>query len=372
MENSVKAAQAAVFKQVGVVQIAALLVGLLYVSGYYINSMFLRNYGIPPTELIKLEYIRIGYVFLLTVFGVSLLPIGAYFLTASVRSASGLPNYWLGLIGNSANVVVFVGVPLGLSLIATDFEWNYRFTDPVLGFSKFSHAVGTAIALSVFLVIFLPWIERSALRSAPKDVGRSGRSIAIEIVRYGGLLASIILVASSVAGLPWASVVLGKALPFLAVAAVFGALLVAAYYWVNHIKRTQGSAVVLVIILVGVAFFYNLAMTSYVYGLYPAIPGNRGGKLPLTKVFLQVEGYDGIIKASKTIDGVTLRGPIFVVEESDKAIYFADSEMNLWFEEFVTVHSIKTDAIKYVRAERISDGFPKIRNREAKLGTATK
>ena len=116
---------------------------------------------------------------------------------------------------------------------------------------------------------------------------------------------------------------------------------------------------VIPLISLGVAFFYYLAMASYVYGLYPAIPSNRGGKLPLTQVYLQLDGYDSIFQSSKNEGSVSLKGPIYVIEETDNVIYFASKDMDKWFEEFIQINSIKTKDIKFMRSERINEGFPK-------------
>lgn len=116
---------------------------------------------------------------------------------------------------------------------------------------------------------------------------------------------------------------------------------------------------VIPLILLGVAFFYYLAMASYVYGVYPAIPSNRGGKLPLTQVYMQIDGYDSIFSSVKKEGDLTLRGPVYVIEETEKTVYFASKDMDKWFEEFVQINSIKTQDIKYMLSERINDGFPK-------------
>src|SRR3712207_7476189 len=35
-----------------------------------------------------------------------------------------------------------------------------------------------------------------------------------------------------------------------------------------------------------------LAITSYVFGVYIFIPANRGGRLPLTRAYIEVTGHD--------------------------------------------------------------------------------
>ena len=130
----------------------------------------------------------------------------------------------------------------------------------------------------------------------------------IEPVRFGGLALSIYLISKSFYSIPWLPSVLGKSFAFVAVVLILGSGLLAAYYWVNYIGKTKGSLMVIPLILLGVAFFCYLAMASYVFGLYPAIPSNRGGKLPLTQSFLQINGYDSVFEKTKEIGGLKLKG----------------------------------------------------------------
>ena len=359
MENTVESAKEELIKQISLVQTAALLVGLFYVSGYYINSMFLRNYGIPGTELFRLEYIKIGFVFWLIICGLVFLPFGAFHLTSKVRSSSGLPHYWLGLIGNSLNVIVMLGVPIALSFLATNFEWKYTFANPILRFNSFNYSVSFALGISTFLVVVLPAIERITTKYLSENQVLWVYRLAIEPLRFGGLVVTIYLISMSVLQVPWLPTVLGKSVAFIAVVVILGSGLLAAYYWVKFIRKTEGSAMVIPLIILGVAFFYYLAMASYVYGVYPAIPSNRGGKLPLTQVYMQIDGYDSIFSSVKKEGDLTLRGPVYVIEETEKTVYFASKDMDKWFEEFVQINSIKTQDIKYMLSERINDGFPK-------------
>ncbi len=68
---------------------------------------------------------------------------------------------------------------------------------------------------------------------------------------------------------------------------------------------------------------------------------------------------NSIFTSMKTEGDITLQGPIYVIHETDKALYFVSKGMNKWFNEFVPINSIKTKDIKYMLSERINDGFPK-------------
>lgn len=361
MKNTVDSAKVELIKQIGLVQAAALLVGLLYVTGYYINSMFLKNYGIPGLELLRLEYIKIGFVFWLIVCGLIFLPFGAFYLTSKIRSSSELPHYWLGLVGNSLNVIILLGVPVTLAFFATRFEWKYSFQEPLLGFNSFNHSVSFALALLAVLVIVLPAIERLLIKKIQGKALVWVYRLLIEPVRFGGLALAIYLIYRSVTEISWLPLVLGKSVSFFAAVLILGSGLLAAYYWVTFIRKTEGSLMVIPIVMIGVAFFFYLAVASYVYGVYPAIPCNRGGKLPLTQTYLQIKGYDGVFSSARQKGGLTLHGPVYVIEETEDVLYFASKDMGNWFENFVHINAVKKENIKYMVTERISDGFPRTR-----------
>jgi hypothetical protein len=112
-----------IWQRLSLSEIAALSVGFLYVSGYFINSIFVRNLGIPDTELLRLEYIKTGFTFALTL-GFVYLPISAFALTYKVRRSSGLPHLHTGAVGNSLNTSLFLAFPLFLAFFITRYEWE--------------------------------------------------------------------------------------------------------------------------------------------------------------------------------------------------------------------------------------------------------
>jgi len=110
-------------KLISLSEIAAVSIGFLYVTGYYINSIFIRNLSIVRAELLKLEYINIGFAFALITIGFTILPVGIFYFTYNVRRASGLPDYHIGAIGNSLNTTILLTFPLFLALFVTRYEW---------------------------------------------------------------------------------------------------------------------------------------------------------------------------------------------------------------------------------------------------------
>lgn len=358
--DTVKSVRDGIFKNIGVVEFAALFIGLLYVTGYYITSIFVRNYGIPESELFRLEYIKIGLVFWLLASGMVLIPFGAFFLTYKVRSTSGLPHFLLGWIGNSLNTIVMLWVPLVLSFFATRYEWYLLLTNPVLGCHTLNIAVACGLAISSFSVIFLPFLEHFVMWLTADRMRTWLFRLLIEPLRYLSLSFSIYLIGGSIIQVPWLASVFGRAGSFLTVSVLFIGGIIAAIGWVRHIEKVRGSYMVLLLIGFGFCFFYYLAITNYVFGIYPVIPANRGGRMPVTEAFLETRGHKTLFGQKRIVGGVTLCGPVYILEQNNDTIYFAYEDMERWFEKFVPVHALKRDMVPYIRYERIDDGFPRV------------
>src|ERR1017187_7869957 len=132
----------------------------MYASGFYVNSLFTRNLGIPPIELVRLEYISIGASFALITTLLGILPIGAFYLTYKVRRASGLPHLHIGAIGNSLNTIACLGFVLFLALFVTRYEWNMTLSHSVLGLRTFKAVALTYAVVSLTGMVVVPYLER--------------------------------------------------------------------------------------------------------------------------------------------------------------------------------------------------------------------
>lgn len=370
--ETVKSAHRSILKKFGFAEGLALFVGMLYVTGYYIGSIFVRNYGIPETELFRLEYIKTGLVFWLLAGGTVLIPVGAFFLTYKVRRASGLPHFVLGLVGNALNTIVMLWVPLILSFFATQFEWEFALQKPILGFKTLNLAVGWGLAISVFSVIVVPMIERIVRGSTNGPLQTWIFRIVIEPIRFLCLGLSLYLILGATLQIPWLGDVFGRAGSFVSVSVIFVGGITAAFFWLHHIEDVRGSSVVLLLITFGFGFFYYLAITSYVFGVYPAIPENRGGKLPVTEAYLEAPGYQNMLpKGTRHLGDATLHGPVYILEQNGDAIYYAHESMDNWFTEFVPVNALSKDKVPFIRYERINDGYPRVvRKAEKAKGVA--
>lgn len=348
-----------VWQRLSLSELAALFVGFLYVSGYFINSIFVRNLGIPDTELLRLEYVKTGFTFALTL-GFVYLPLGAFALTYRVRRSSGLPHLHAGAIGNSLNTSLFLAFPLFLAFFITRYEWEMALPSPVFGLNKFKAAALTAVTLTSIGTVIVPSFERVVDKRMPDRLRMPLFRLLVEPVRYGLLVASLYLILRSLAQIQWMGALVTNGLYYFLVVVVFVTGLSAATLWVRLIHKIKGSWLVFSLIGFGVAVLYYLAITSYVFGVYIFIPANRGGRLPLTRAYLEVTGHETLFAEERVVGGVKVRGPVYIIEDHEDSLFVASEKMERWLYEFVPVHSLRKENVPYVYVERIEDGFPRV------------
>jgi len=341
-------------------EIAALIIGYLYVTGYYIDSVFIGNLGISHKELFRLEYIKIGFTFTLITLGLVFLPFGSFYLTYKVRRTSQLPHFHQGAIGNALNTTFALAFPLFLAFFATNYEWQLTLPVPLLGMKKFMAVALTSQFLLMTGMILVPSLERlvAARVSAP---WRSRLFyFVIEPIRYGIFIVSLFLIIRLLLQIPWTVPLLLRGFPYYLTSLVLasGPPLVA--LWMRQIKKVQEAWLVYPLISFPVACLYFLAVTSYVFGVYAFIPINRGGRLPLTQAFFKFKSNDTILANELTIRSMKLHGPVYIIEETDDSYYVASEKMEGWLYEFAPIHVIRKENVPYIYLQRIDNGFPRI------------
>ena len=345
---------------VSVSQLAAFIVGMLYVSGYYINSIFLRNLGIPDTELFRLEYIKVGFVFWLITLAFVFLPAGCFLLTYKVRKESGLPHYHIGAIGNSLNATLFLAYPLFLAFFATKYEWTLSLHTAIGPLMTIQQAVICFVALSSLGVIIVPFIERIVNLKSKAGLRLWVFRIFIEPLRYGILIICAYIIYASTSQISWVPLLASRGLYYFMAGFVFVVGMSAAVLWVRHIQYVRGGGLVYALITFGLAILYYMAITSYVFGVLTFIPCNRGGRLPMTEAYLELRDHPTLFPAyTNRTDGTFLYGPAYIIEENGDSLFLASDGMDHWLTDFVPIHVLRKELAPYVYLRRITDGYPR-------------
>jgi hypothetical protein len=343
-----------------VTEIAGLGVGFLYVSGFYINLLFTRNLGISPVELVRLEYISIGAAFTLLTILIGVLPIGAVYLTYRIRKASGLPHLHIGAIGNSLNTILCLGFVLFLALFVTRYEWNLRLPRTVIGLQTFKSVAMTYSVLALCGMIIVPYLERILMKGKSPGQALGVYRFLVEPIRFGIVGVCIFLGTSCLVSIPWIRSLSRNGIYYVLVDVVMIGGVTAAALWMRHIHKVPGSWAAYGLISIGLVIIFYLASTSYVFGVYNLLPYNRGGRLPLTRAYIDVKEPQGIFTESCTVGAITVHGPLYIIEENEHT-YFIAWDMSKWIDGFVPIHVIRKENVPYMYLERIEDGYPRVR-----------
>jgi hypothetical protein len=304
-------------------QLAAVAAGALYVTGYYVNSVFVQNFGIISSELVRLEYIKIGFMFWLLCVTIILLPTILGLLTYKIRKSSNFKWFWSGFIFNLICSTAFIGIPCILSIFATDTQWTATYINPILGLVEFKMTILASILSGAIGVIIFPAIERKIYPNPTNNRQMFYQIAVVEIPRGIAAISAVFFAADAFLGSAWPENFLFRITPFLAVACTFGILVFAAILWTKKIKDASGSAYLIPIFLGGGTVFYYLLVTSFVHGAYPLIPSNRGGKLPLSASYLILENPAMIPGSKINIDNMDFHGPYIVVDDNRDHLYLS-------------------------------------------------
>jgi hypothetical protein len=342
------------------IQAAAAIVAYTYYSGYYVTTTFARNLGIRETELFRLEYIKIGCLYVMMAFAVLGIPLLVSTLSISVRGLDpSLPHARPAKVGNSLNGTIWLSYLFFLPMFATSEDF-YQSLNPSFGpFKSFAATSVAALLIGTFATCVLPYLERRLHRKLPDLNPRGFAWSVVEVIRYGALILAVTLIVRSLNELPWIPALFSKGKWFLLVGWLFAALLATAGRWTSYIKSAKGSAAVYPVILAGSVLFWFLSISTYSHGVYKFVSINRGGRLPVTEAFVRLKRPEPALTAIRGTGPANSYGPVYVIEETDDQLFVAADGMDKWLSDFVPIHILSKDDVEYIYVKRISDGFPR-------------
>jgi len=351
-----------IFKYVSLSELVALSIGFLYFTGYYINSIFIRNLGIVRSELFKLEYIAIGIAFGLAAVGFTIVPISIFYFVFRVREASGLPHYRIGAIGNSLNTATCLMFALFLALFVTKYEWDSTVHIALFGPAWFGSIAILCLSLSLIGMAVLPYFERVINRVGTEKKKQKLFRYVVEPLRFGIFVLSISFILYLLFQINWFADLIVRAIYFLLAGFVFVGGIIGASLWIQNIGSFRAKWLIYCLIGFGVTSLYYMSVTSYVFGVYNYVPYNRGGRLPLTQAFIKMSDEKKILFSSEfDLNSELYQGPLYIIEENEDSLFVAAKEMDHWFDSFVPVHVVRKEDIIHIRLERIENGFPRSR-----------
>jgi hypothetical protein len=311
-------------------------------------------------ELLRLDYIKIGFIFTLITLGIVFIPFGIVYLTWIVRRASRLPNLYIGLCGNCVNTLLFFAVPLFFACFATAYEWYSPLKEGFCGIYTIQGAVIALLTLAGFGTVVVPAIERLIVYRLYKGITQLKFTILIEPLRFIPIILAILILGKIFESISWVPLLLRSGIYYFMAAVVFVVGMIAVGLWVRQVERLR-AATVLVYILVafGLAVLYYMSVTAYVFGVYKFIPKNRGGALPVTSVYIKPTDVQLLPPHAAQPLPELGYGPFYLVEENDDYLFFAYDDVEKWLTEFVPIYVIAKNKVDNMYLRRIENGFPR-------------
>jgi len=351
------------YEKIGL-DLAKLILGVVtffYGTGYLIQAITLRNYGIQRFEALKLQYIEVGVTFTVLTLLLTVLPVGCYMAHFRIRKKSKLPHYKIGAVGYLANTCNLFLLVVCFSLFITQQEWSAVIVNiKRWGIQlRVSELCSLYVTVSVFVLIFLPLIERVVVARCKRV--RLVYWLFVEPIRYSAVILGILFDLGILAEFSWIKLLILRGLMFWASAVCLIGTIYVVVYYMRKLGDRRTLHVLAVLGTTGAFVLLYMCINAYVYAVVRHIPMNRGGKLPVTQSYLVTN--DTTMKSlplkSRQESGCSIWGPVYIIEESQDYLHVAKVDDGEWLKTWIQTFSIRKDTVDYIQNERITVGGPR-------------
>ncbi|MEW8152023.1 MAG: hypothetical protein AB2810_17915, partial [Candidatus Thiodiazotropha endolucinida] len=197
-------------------KIILFIVSFFYGTGYLIQAITLRNYGINRLEAIKLQYIEVGATFSVLLLLVTVIPVAIVLAHFRIRKKSSLPNYRIGALGYSMNTIGLISLVICAALFITNNEWLTTIKMTFLGRPttvQTSHFFVTYVIIASFVLVGLPLVERTIVKNVHNT--RPIYMFFIEPLRFAAVLLGLFLVFQLTLAFTWIGSLAIRGLTFI-------------------------------------------------------------------------------------------------------------------------------------------------------------
>ncbi len=342
-------------------KVIAITISFFYGSGYLIQAITLRNYGIYRLETVKLQYIEIGVTFTVLFLLLTALPIGVFLAHFRIRKKSPLPNYRLGGTGYFINTSNLFLVVMFASLFLTQQEWSsviLKLEHPKIEL-RIYEAFAIYVPVALFVLVVMPLVERLVVKKAsnPKILYR----FLIEPLRFSAVVLGIVIDFLLLRTFPWLLSLVLNGVTFLGTAILLAGAVFAIIYYMMKLADKRSFYLLAVAGTIGIFLVMYMCINAYVWAIIRHIPMNRGGKLPVTRTYLVTNNsvLEKLPIERKVKGEITILGPVYVLEETQYYLHVTEEVTGTWHRDWVPTYAIKKDAIQYLKNERITKGGPR-------------
>ena len=345
---------------VSIIELGSLLFGLIYVSGYLVNALYVRSRGIAPLPLLKAQYIETGLVFIMLTGLIAAIPLLIISMAIHGRVKYDqriTPTIVIPVIVTTNFLLVF----LFWAVFVTEFEWeaSASFLGMTLSVKNLfpAYLLLMLVILPLLPIIRMADFSRKAFLCFPKlssNIDNILTSKPINVIVQ--ILRGIALVITAgfdyflLIAIPWLPGFLLMGLYFV-VTVLF---LIGAVFLVRYLTGIFGETKLrMAVWVVGIPLLlssYYFCATAYSYVIYNNIPVSRGGKYPTSKAILNHK------------DGAEEAWPneVYILEETDDSLYLVSTKVENWFTSHEDVLVIPRSEVVPYRLVHLSGGEPRM------------
>ncbi len=316
--------------------VGAIAITSVYLLGYLIDSIFVREFGVESSHLLRGQFIETGLVFLVIVAVMVVLPFGTVWLIKNrEQNKSARPIFWSWIIASlSLNYCVIV---VFFSLFITKYEWNGAIQLP----SIFHIALPVRIAFSCYFFFVIVVLVLVSV-GGRLDKGPRRRAAGFFLLSFCAV-ASFWFDVELISSVRWLPAATHTAMYFIASVYVWALVLKLVANRLLELEKRRKPTYSLVYLATTsttcVVLFYFL-ISSYAFGIYPFMPSSRGGKLPLSAVVFDmsprlVTSYPELVAVNATPDphGAKRSRPVYILDQNDDEIVVVSE-----FRPFTEIH----------------------------------
>ena len=335
------------------------LLGFIYVSGYLVNSLYVRSRGIAPLPLLKAQYIETGLVFIILTGMLAAIPAIIAWMAIHGRIKHNqrvTPTIFIPILATTN----FLLVILFWAIFVTEAEWEAKASLFGLFISVKRvfpiYLVTMLLVLPSLVVLRMGNFSQRVFLFIPKlDPNRENTltskplSVFIQFLRLVAILATVAFDLVMLRGIAWLPGFCAMGSYYLVtVAFLIGASCLVVYltgiYGDMHTRATVWGVGMPLLL----ACYYFCAI-AYSYVIYNNIPVSRGGKLPTAKAVVDV-GNSGSAK---------IPPEFYILEETENTVYVLPTTVANWFNSHEDVIAIPRSEIGIYRLVHIVSGEPR-------------
>lgn len=266
-----------------------LITGLTYLSGYLINTIFLRSIGIESNALLRAQHIETGVVFIFYTFSWVLF-FNTYSLIVAVRGKENA-SLLKAVIATGVICIFIIVLPL-ISLFTKD-DWVKDVSIIFFTKTKTMRTVFIFYTVSVIFGIFCVRYFEDKKRPIKSNMFR------VILVAITGYYCYILY-----AEILWLKYIVKIAIPYLTAVGMLGFIFWGLLGKLKSPRYTENPNLKYKTIIFSLVFIiplFYMTLINYTKSIYQILPTNRGGKLPVTwaHITLKLNMADLLLKSFK-------------------------------------------------------------------------